>query len=74
MARPVNGTQLVCNLRITDRDGSIQLALWNKHSTSPVRLGNKIKCSHVTVKNNDYLHELSLATTGNTKIEVKLFL
>ena len=61
------------NIRIEEDEKSINLALWGPKATSPVKMGNRISCSHLTAKWNDHLQEIGLNSTTMSDIKVFVY-
>ena len=62
--------QIVRNIEVEDKTGSIQVALWNDITKSPVKSGDHVKITHVSPKNNKFQQRLTLTTTKDTHIDV----
>ena len=67
--QPASGS-VVRNMNLEQDGNKVQLALWGKKTTSPVKIGDKVRVSHVKVIQNTYLQALSLKTTAMTEIKV----
>ena len=62
----------VRNLTVKDATGSIKVALWQDKAESPIKMGDNVQLSHMTVKHDAFLNDRIVQSTSNSKIVVSL--
>lgn len=66
------GTVEVRNMTIEDTSGAVRVALWRDNSSSPVKAGDTVKFTHMSVKNDSLTGSRVLTTTKHTKIQKEI--
>lgn len=64
------GKTSVRNVTIRDDSGAISVALWQEHAQESLRVGDRVKITHLSPKKDGYLKRMVLSTTTNTKLQV----
>ena len=64
------GQTVVRNIELQQDNTTMQLAMWRNKSSSPVKVGDRVTCTHVRVIHNPHLQALSLNTTTKSEIKV----
>jgi len=61
---------MVRNITLKDTTGSIKTALWEKSSTSPIKVGSRVRLTFMATKHHSFVNAQTIQSTSMTNVEV----